>query len=341
MSRFYSELQENSNLWLITGVAGFIGSNILEYLLKANQKIVGLDNFSTGLAFNLKEVERNVTADQWKRFKFIKGDIRDFEVCNQAMKGVDYVLHQAALGSVPRSIESPRVTHDVNINGFLNVLDAAKAENVKRIVYAASSSTYGDHPALPKREDIIGKPLSPYAVTKYVNELYADVYSKCYGLNSIGLRYFNVFGKRQNPLGPYAAVIPTWIEKMLNNETIVVYGDGETTRDFCHVDNVIQANILAVLAKELGDGQIMNIAVGKQTSLNKLIELIKFYLEKNGVACESKVVYGDFRSGDVRHSLADVSKATNYLGYKPLHTIESGLKDTVEWYLQNRHTKLT
>lgn len=261
-------------------MAGFIGSNLLEELLSLNQIVIGLDNFSTGFQHNLDEVQSLVTEEQWNNFIFIKGDICNFDTCTHAVKGVDYVLHQAALGSVPRSIENPLATNDANITGFLNILQASKNENVKSFTYAASSSTYGDHPALPKVEENIGNPLSPYAVTKYVNELYAGVYSKVYDFKTIGLRYFNVFGRRQNPNGAYAAVIPKWIGAALNSEDIIINGDGETSRDFCYIDNVVQMNILAATAKEEHKDNIYNVAVGDRTSLNKLHNYITEYLTK-------------------------------------------------------------
>ncbi|WP_348687514.1 SDR family oxidoreductase, partial [Rheinheimera aquimaris] len=262
-------LQASPKRWLITGCAGFIGSNLLETLLKANQQVVGLDNFATGYQRNLDEVQQLVSPQQWTNFTFIKGDIRSSADCQQACSGVDYVLHQAALGSVPRSIADPITSNDTNISGFLNMLVAARDAGVKRFVYAASSSTYGDHPALPKVEDAIGKPLSPYAVTKYVNELYADVFSRSYGFHSIGLRYFNVFGPRQDPNGAYAAVIPKWTAAMIADQSVKINGDGETSRDFCFVDNAVQANIRAALS-EIEHSEVFNVALGDRTTLNEL-----------------------------------------------------------------------
>ena len=359
------QLATEPKTWLVTGVAGFIGSNLLETLLKLGQRVVGLDNFATGHQSNLDEVQRLVNSEQWCNFQFIQGDIRSLEDCKRAMffrpllpgegKGeispVDYVLHQAALGSVPRSIEDPLTTNAANITGFLNMLVAARDAKVNRFVYAASSSTYGDHPGLPKVEDTIGKPLSPYAVTKYVNELYADVFGKTYGLQSVGLRYFNVFGPRQDFNGAYAAVIPKWIASMIKGEPVYINGDGETSRDFCFIANVVQANLLAATVSDLplpvgegkGEGspinQVYNVAVGDRTTLNKLFEqlllnLLPSYPNLQG----AKAVYRDFRAGDVRHSLADISKATALLRYTPTHTIGDGLDVAMEWYLQ-RSTK--
>jgi UDP-N-acetylglucosamine 4-epimerase len=380
----YTELQTrlaaDPKTWLVTGVAGFIGSNLLETLLKLNQRVVGLDNFATGHQRNLEEVRSLVTSVQWENFQFIKGDIRNLDDCRQAMTysprpqagyrrvgalseglgereggvesfPVDYVLHQAALGSVPRSIEDPIATNETNITGFLNMLVAARDATVKRFVYAASSSTYGDHPGLPKVEDKIGKPLSPYAVTKYVNELYADVFARAYGSNVIGLRYFNVFGPRQDPDGAYAAVIPKWIASMIKGEPVYINGDGETSRDFCFIENVCQINLLAATVSSprplggegLGErvesdptNQVYNVAVGDRTTLNQLYEqlhlnLLPTYSHLQGV----KPVYRDFRAGDVRHSLADISKAVTLLGYQPTHRIGEGLKVAMRWYVQH------
>ena len=319
--------------WLITGCAGFIGSNLLEQLLKLNQKVVGLDNFATGYQRNLDEVKSLVTEEQWNNFRFIEADIRDYSSCEVAVDGVDYVLHQAALGSVPRSIHDPLTTNATNISGFLNVLQAARLAGVKGFVYAASSSTYGDHPALPKVEANIGNPLSPYAVTKYVNELYASVFSRCYEFNAIGLRYFNVFGPRQDPNGAYAAVIPKWTAAMIEARDVVINGDGETSRDFCFVDNAVQANILAATAK-VENPEVFNVAVGDRTTLNDLFNAIRDTLAENGKQYNLPAVYKEFRAGDVRHSQADVSKAKSLLGYMPSHTIWQGLKVAMPWYLQ-------
>jgi UDP-N-acetylglucosamine 4-epimerase len=329
-----SQLQQYPKSWLVTGVAGFIGSNLLEQLLTLNQTVVGLDNFATGYQKNLDEVERLVTPEQWQNFKFIEGDIRDFATCTNACTGVDYVLHQAALGSVPRSINDPITTNSVNISGFLNMLTAARDANVKSFTYAASSSTYGDHPALPKVEENIGKPLSPYAVTKYVNELYADVFARTYGFKAIGLRYFNVFGQRQDPNGAYAAVIPKWTAAMIAGEDVFINGDGETSRDFCFIQNTVQANILAATTQdEEARNQVYNVAVGDRTTLNQLFYAIKSALNENGVNYDKAPVYRDFRAGDVRHSQADVSKISNKLGYEPTHRIINGINLATKWYL--------
>jgi UDP-N-acetylglucosamine 4-epimerase len=405
-----SRLATEPHTWLITGVSGFIGSNLLETLLKLNQRVVGLDNFATGHQRNLDEVQSLVSAEQWANFNFINGDIRNLDDCKSAMTfssslrgdevdaarhcekplaasearqeadadrhceehsdaaiqkhsslrgdevdaaiqrySVEYVLHQAALGSVPRSVENPIATNETNIDGFLNMLVAARDAKVKRFVYAASSSTYGDHPDLPKVEDKIGKPLSPYAVTKYVNELYADVFARTYGFNTIGLRYFNVFGPRQDPNGAYAAVIPKWIASMIKGEPIYINGDGETSRDFCFIENVCQINLLAATVDsplpQAGEGvgeredatnQVYNVAVGDRTTLNQLYEqlnlnLLPIYPHLQG----AKPVYRDFRAGDVRHSLADINKAATLLGYQPTHRIGEGLKVAMEWYVQH------
>lgn len=339
MSRFNEvkeQLQQSPKTWLITGVAGFIGSNLLEELLNLNQKVVGLDNFSTGHQHNLDHVKQAVSADQWNQFSFIEGDIRELDTCHQACKGVNYVLHQAALGSVPRSLEDPITTNQNNIDGFLNMLVAARDASVNRFVYAASSSTYGDHPGLPKVEDKIGNPLSPYAVTKYVNELYASVFARCYDFKTIGLRYFNIFGRRQDPEGAYAAVIPKWVKSMINNETVFINGDGETSRDFCYIDNTIQMNILAATGSDEAADQVYNVALNDRTSLNELYEDIRVLLEpKFSHLKDVKPEYRDFRAGDVRHSLADISKAKDLLGYEPTHRISEGLKEAMDWYIND------
>ena len=335
MSRYAqikTQLSQSPKTWLITGCAGFIGSNLLEQLLTLNQTVVGLDNFATGHQHNLDEVQTQVTEQQWRCFKFIEGDIRNTEDCNQAVTNVDYILHQAALGSVPRSIADPILTNSANITGFLNMLVAAKNAKVKTFVFAASSSTYGDHPALPKVEDTIGKPLSPYAVTKYVNELYADVFNKTYGLNSIGLRYFNVFGKRQDPDGAYAAVIPKWTAAMINNQNVLINGDGETSRDFCFIENAVQANILAATAEDKGLNQIYNVALGDRTTLNTLFNSLQSALKNNGVHYSQSAVYQAFRAGDVRHSQADISKAQELLGFEPEYRIQQGIDKAMPWY---------
>jgi UDP-N-acetylglucosamine/UDP-N-acetylgalactosamine 4-epimerase len=328
-------LQTNQYHWLITGIAGFIGSNLLEALLKLDQKVTGLDNFSTGHRHNLQQVREVVGERAWSNFSFIEGDICELETCRQACKGVEYVLHQAALGSVPRSIQDPIRTNESNISGFLNLLVAARDAPVKRFIYAASSSTYGDHPGLPKVESIIGRPLSPYAVTKYVNELYAEVFGRCYNLESVGLRYFNVFGPRQDPEGAYAAVIPRWIAALVRNQTVFINGDGETSRDFCYIENVIQANLLAALVDNCkAVNQIYNVALNERTSLNQLYSMIRgLLLDKFPDLVNHKPNYVDFREGDVRHSQADISKAAGMLGFAPTHRIDEGLKQAMDWYL--------
>ncbi|QWE12833.1 NAD-dependent epimerase/dehydratase family protein [Polynucleobacter sp. AP-Titi-500A-B4] len=330
-------LKNEQHVWLVTGVAGFIGSNLLEALLKLDQRVVGLDNFSTGYRKNLDEVHSLVSQEQWSNFNFIEGDIRNLEDCDLACSGVEFVLHQAALGSVPRSIEDPICTNDVNIAGFLNMLVASRNSKVKRFVYAASSSTYGDHPDLPKIEKRIGKPLSPYAVTKYVNELYADVFARTYGLQSIGLRYFNVFGKRQDPIGAYSAVIPRWIAAMINGDKIHVNGDGETSRDFCYVENVVQANLLAATTENnLAIDQVYNIAIGDRTTLNELFDLLKNALSRaRPDVLMTTPSYQGFRKGDVRHSQADITKAKRMLGYSPLFTVSKGVILAADWYLKD------
>ncbi len=346
-----TRLATESHTWLITGVAGFIGSNLLEALLKLNQKVVGLDNFATGHQHNLDEVQSLVTPQQWANFNFIQGDIRNLDDCQRAMHltpspsqgegwgggsiPVEYVLHQAALGSVPRSIEDPINTNETNISGFLNMLVAARDAKVKRFVYAASSSTYGDHPDLPKVEDKIGKPLSPYAVTKLVNELYAEVFARTYGFNTIGLRYFNIFGRRQDPEGAYAAVIPKWISSLIKNEPVYINGDGETSRDFCYIDNTIQANLLAATARDdQAVNQVYNVAVGDRTSLNQLYHHLRDNMSTRFPHLkEAQPIHQNFRTGDVRHSLADISKSKQLLGYEPTHRIAEGLNEAMGWYI--------
>lgn len=341
-STICESLKTEPKTWLVTGVAGFIGSNLLEALLRLNQKVVGLDNFSTGYQCNLDEVKRAVSSEQWENFTFRKGDVCNEQDCSNACKGVNYVLHQAALGSVPRSIANPLATNASNIMGFLNMLIAAKDAQVDSFTYAASSSTYGDHPALPKVEQNIGNPLSPYAVTKYVNELYAGVFSKTYDFNCIGLRYFNVFGKRQDPNGAYAAVIPKWASSIIHNDDVFINGDGETSRDFCYIDNAVQANILAATAKASSKNQVYNIAVGDRTTLNELFIAINSALNKNGVNYVKSVKHRDFRAGDVKHSQADITKASRKLGYKPTHDVFSGIIEAMPWYLKTLNkAKLT
>jgi UDP-N-acetylglucosamine 4-epimerase len=329
-----SALQNQSHTWLITGVAGFIGSHLLEELLQLGQRVVGIDNFSTGREINLQQVQAIVGDENWSRFTLIRGDICDLDTCQKAVSGVDYVLHQAALGSVPRSIENPIRTHESNVNGFLNMLEAVRLAKVKTFVYAASSSTYGDHPGLPKQEDLIGNPLSPYAVTKYVNELYANVYTRVYGVNTVGLRYFNVFGPRQDPNGAYAAVIPKWCDMLKRHEVCHINGDGETSRDFCYVKNAVQMNLLAALTEDQdAKNQVYNVAVGDRTTLNQLFSAIRERLaEDDASVLGQEPNYRDFRAGDVRHSQADISKAQTLLGYQPTHRISDGLTETVRWF---------
>jgi UDP-N-acetylglucosamine/UDP-N-acetylgalactosamine 4-epimerase len=329
------DLRATPRTWLVTGAAGFIGSNLVERLLALGQRVVGLDNFSNGFARNLDEV-RGLAGPAADAFRFVEGDIRDLETCQAVCAGVDVVLHNAALGSVPRSIANPLATHGSNIDGFLNMLVAARDAGVPRFVYAASSSTYGDHPALPKVEDRIGRPLSPYAVTKYVNELYAGVWQRTYGLRTIGLRYFNVFGPRQTPDGPYAAVIPRWISALLHGRPLVINGDGTNSRDFCFVQNVVQANLLAATAPDECTDQVYNVAVGDRTTLNDLFELIRGQLaEVRPEVAEARPEYGPVRAGDVPHSLADIGKARTMLGYRPTHTVAQGLAAALPWYVRS------
>ena len=381
-----TRLTQAPRTWLVTGVAGFIGSNLLETLLKLDQRVVGLDNFATGHQRNLDEVQTFVSPKQWSNFSFINGDIRDLEDCQKAMvwnkpvpallafaagegRGerspassvvddpggltVDYVLHQAALGSVPRSLADPIATNATNITGFLNLLTAARDAKVKSFTYAASSSTYGDHPGLPKVEEIIGKPLSPYAVTKYVNELYADVFARCYGFNTIGLRYFNVFGPRQDPNGAYAAVIPKWTAALLQGDTVQINGDGETSRDFCFIANAVQANLLAATASDAASlsvplpvgqnegtssplNQVYNVAVGDRTTLNDLFGLLRSNLAAHGISANVQPAHRDFRAGDVRHSQADIGKARRLLGYVPTHRLAAGIAEAMPWYADSK-----
>jgi UDP-N-acetylglucosamine 4-epimerase len=331
------QLKNYPKTWLVSGVAGFIGSNLLETLLKLDQRVVGIDNFSTGYQRNLTEVQSSVTSEQWARFRFINADIRNPEDCHNACTNVDYVLHQAALGSVPRSLTDPITTNNTNITGFLNMLVAARDAKVQSFIFAASSSTYGDHPALPKLEENIGNPLSPYAVTKYVNELYASVFARCYGFKAIGLRYFNVFGPRQDPDGAYAAVIPKWTNSLLCGEPVYINGDGETSRDFCYVDNAVQANLLAATnINQDTENRVFNVAVGERTTLNQVYRLILEKLAKFRVNQEILPNYIDFRRGDVRHSLADINKAQECLGYVPTHKLCDGLTIAVQWYAMKK-----
>jgi UDP-N-acetylglucosamine 4-epimerase len=337
-----ASLRQRPRRWLITGVAGFIGSNLLEALLKLDQQVTGLDNFATGHARNMDEVGQIVGAERSRNFTFIEGDIRDRADCQRACAGVNFVLHQAALGSVPRSLADPLATHDANVTGFVNMLVAARDAKVGRFVYAASSSTYGDHPGLPKVEDAIGRPLSPYAVTKYANELYADVFARCYGINSIGLRYFNVFGPRQDPDGAYAAVIPRWIGQFMRREPVYINGDGDTSRDFCYVENAVQANLLAAT---IGNPDALNrpynVAVAERTTLNELFEMERALLAEHFPwVRDCRPHYREFRDGDVRHSQADISRARNLLGYAPTHRIRDGLREAMAWYIRNPPPKV-
>lgn len=333
-SQIIDHLKGNPSTWLVTGCAGFIGSNLIEALLKIDQKVIGIDNFSTGNKKNLNQVNALLSKEKLDRFKFIEGDISELSLCQEACNGVDFVLHQAALGSVPRSIKNPIASNQSNISGHLNMLVAAKENKVKSFTYAASSSTYGDHPDLPKIENNIGNPLSPYAVTKLVNELYANIFSLNYQFHSIGLRYFNVFGKRQDPNGAYAAVIPKWVNGMINGEEIFINGDGSTSRDFCYIENVIQANILAATHTKLKKSEVFNVAVGDRTSLNELFKLIQNSLKENGITYKKYPKYRDFREGDVKHSQADISKAKENLGFNPHFNIEKGILKSVQWYLE-------
>jgi len=334
IERTRRRLQEEPLRWLVTGSAGFIGSHLVSALLELDQAVVGLDNFATGHRRNIDEVAASVSAERWSRHRFVEGDVRNPEHCRAACAGVDIVLHQAALGSVPRSIEDPLRTHAANATGFLNMLVAARDAGVGRFVYAASSSTYGDHPGLPKVEDAIGRPLSPYAVTKYVDELYAQVFARCYGIAATGLRYFNVFGPRQDAEGAYAAVIPRWVAAMLAGTPIVIYGDGETTRDFCYVGNVVQANLLAATAPEATvSGQVYNVAVGGRISLNDLYSALRdLVAERHPGLAVAAPIHEDFRAGDVRHSQADISKAVDAFRYAPTHELRAGLREALPWY---------
>ncbi len=337
----YNEVKENllknKKIWLVTGAAGFIGSNLAEALLKLNQKVIALDNFSTGHKYNLEHIKSSVSSKEWKNFHFIEGDITNFETCKRVTNGVDIILHQAALGSVPRSIDNPILSNHNNVTGFLNMLTAAKENGVKRFVYASSSSVYGDSKELPKVETRTGNLLSPYAVTKYVNELYMGVFQKCYGMEAIGLRYFNVFGKRQDPNGAYAAVIPKWIAQILKGENVCINGDGETSRDFTYIENVIQANILAgTTTNKQAFGEAFNTAIGGRETLNNLYSAIVSGIKEHlPELIIKKPIYRDFRVGDIRHSNANIDKMKKLLGYEPTHTLESGLKESIAWYIED------
>jgi UDP-N-acetylglucosamine/UDP-N-acetylgalactosamine 4-epimerase len=336
LEALHAEMRAAPRRWLITGVAGFIGSNLLQQLLELGQTVVGLDSFATGHRRNLDDVLTAVGLEVAKRFRFVEGDIREAAACASACAGVDVVLHQAALGSVPRSIKDPLTSHQINVDGFVQMLIAAKDAKVARFVYASSSSVYGDHPALPKVEDAIGRPLSPYAATKRVNEVYAQAFASAYGLECIGLRYFNVFGRRQDPGGPYAAVIPRWTAQLLRDEDCIIFGDGETSRDFCYVRNVVEANLRAALAPaaSLAVNEVYNIAFGGRTTLSDLYALIRDHLARTRPALASRAPrYEPFRSGDIRHSHADISKASQRLGYAPAFSITDGLAETMDWYV--------
>ena len=328
-------LSSHSAHWLVTGAAGFIGSHLVEALLRAGQSVRGLDNFATGHRSNLEDVRDKVGAPAWARFAFVEGDIRDRAACAAAVEGIDHVLHQAALGSIPRSIADPLTTHDVNSTGFANMIDAARLGGIRSFVYASSSSVYGDEPSLPKVEERIGRVLSPYALTKLNNELYAEVYRRSYGFGSVGLRYFNIFGPRQDPNGAYAAVIPHWTASMIVNEEVVINGDGETSRDFCFVANAVQANLRAALFGRAGEAMAFNVAVGDRTSLNQLFGLLRDGLAAHGIAYDRAPAYAAFRAGDVRHSLADIAAAGRQIGYQPTHRIVEGLSEALPWYIQS------
>lgn len=336
-SQILEELRRHPKTWLVTGAAGFIGSNLVETLLKNGQKVIGLDNFITGKKSNLEDIRLCVGEQAWQNFQFIEGDIRSLETCQKICRGVDYVVHQAALGSVPRSIEDPGLFHASNVTGFLNMLTAARDNKVLRFVYASSSSVYGDDPELPKRESRIGEPLSPYALTKYTDELYASVFARNYGTASIGLRYFNVFGRRQDPEGAYAAVIPKWIAAMIQKVPVVIFGTGETSRDFCFVDNAVQANILAAVTQNASAiGQVYNVAFGATTTLNELFTKLRTCLEPHfSEVTHLKPQYQEFRKGDIMHSLADISKAKELLNYSPSHSLDQGLGEAIGWYLKD------
>jgi UDP-N-acetylglucosamine/UDP-N-acetylgalactosamine 4-epimerase len=327
-------LPEEPSRWCVTGAAGFIGSHLVQTLLELDQQVTGLDDLSTGRMENVDDVLARVGSARAARFSLVRGDIRNLDDCRRAIVGADRVLHQAALGSVPRSIKDPRTSHDVNVTGFVNVLLAARDASVRRVVYASSSSVYGDHPGLPKRENVLGRPLSPYAVTKLTNELYAEVFAKAYGLELVGLRYFNVFGPRQDPNGPYAAVMPRWFAALLGGCEVVINGDGETSRDFCYVANVVQANLLAGMTRdEAAVGQVYNVACGERTTLNELFGLIRAQVTRFRPAAEGATArYAPFRDGDIRHSLANIDRARRLLGYVPTHRVREGLGEAATWY---------
>jgi UDP-N-acetylglucosamine 4-epimerase len=331
--KLLTELKGESRTWLVTGAAGFIGSNLVEALLHCGQTVVGLDNLSTGHLSNLEEVREIVGREAWRRFRFLEADILDLSACREAVAKTDHVLHQAALGSVPRSIADPIASHDANVTGFINMLVAARDAGVRSFTYAASSATYGDEQTLPKVEDRIGEPLSPYAATKLINEIYARVFARSYGFSAIGLRYFNVFGPRQDPNGAYAAVIPKWTLAMIDDDEVTINGDGETSRDFCFVENAVEANLLASLAKEAARNQVYNVAYGARTSLNQLFEKLRSALEAYQIHYRREPRHVEERRGDVRHSLADITKAQRLLGYAPRHSIDSGVALAMPWYV--------
>jgi UDP-N-acetylglucosamine/UDP-N-acetylgalactosamine 4-epimerase len=326
-------MSEDEEIWLVTGAAGFVGSHIAQTLLREGKRVRAIDNFATGFKHNLNSLIEEVGPHLSENFEFVKCDVRDRHACNEVMKGVRRVLHQAGLGSVPRSLVDPITTNEVNVSGFLNVLDAARQHHVESFVYAASSSTYGSEPSLPKIENRIGVPLSPYAVTKFINELYAANYKHCFDFRATGLRYFNVFGPRQDPNGAYAAVIPKWIAAMIAGEEVRINGDGQTSRDFCFVKNAVQANLKAATAPTESRGEVYNVAVGGRTSLNQLFTMLKAGLLKRGIEYNKQPVYVDLRKSDVRHSQADISKARNLLGYDPGYNVEQGLEETLDWYI--------
>lgn len=334
LGRALARIALQKRRWLVTGAAGFIGSHLAERLLACGQTVVGMDNFSTGKRANLAEVGERLGAEVWSRFELIEGDIRDPDRCRAACQDVEIVLHQAAIGSVPRSIADPQSTHATNVSGFVNMLDAARSAGVRRFVYASSSSVYGSDTTLPKREDRIGEPLSPYAASKLADEIYAGVFARCYGVGVVGLRYFNVFGARQDPDGPYAAVIPRWIAAIAGGREVTIHGDGTTSRDFCHVDNVVQANLLAALAADPGAiNTVYNVAVGQRSSLDALFRLLDGLLRDQAGGIGLRPTYGPFRAGDVRHSIADVRKAREWLGYTPDFGLEEGVRRSLPWYL--------
>lgn len=338
MKNFFSQKECQNKAWLLTGAAGFIGSNLLEFLLKNDQVVIGLDNFLTGKRENLKSVLEKLSPQQIKNFTFVEGDIRDDKLCREVSKNIDYVLHQAALGSVPRSLKDPQTTNDVNVTGFLNILRASQENKVSKFVYASSSSVYGDSPHLPKVEEQIGNPLSPYAVSKRTNELYGEVFARCYRIPTIGLRYFNVFGSRQDPESMYAALIPLWVTALLKGEPCYINGDGFNSRDFCYIENAIEANLKAAVTQNpQAFGTVFNVAYGAQTNLYEVYALIKSYLEIQG---DTQPLYREERPGDVKHSLANIEKAKTLLGYCPSYSFKEGLKHTVEWFKKSYQDKI-